>query len=279
MRSNYLFHKQIATKEPLNPIKQDVKNNKLRFVSNSFPHHGYIWNYGALPQTWENPEHIDEATGKKGDNDPIDVIDIGTRIPRRGEIIQVKILGVIGMHFFCLDSMSRHTFSTNLTSNDNIAIHFRCRLIFLIWIGLIDEGETDWKLISINVNDPIAPHLNDFNDAEAHCPGLLKATLEWFRIYKIPDGKPENVFAFNGEIKGVEDSLKIIEQVHKFWSDLVAKKVDNSTNIICSSVQLEDSPFKISENEAVSIMGSQPAFEFNEMPEDIKGGYFVLIHN
>jgi inorganic pyrophosphatase len=34
----------------LNPIKQDVKKGKLRFVNNCFPHHGYIWNYGALPQ-------------------------------------------------------------------------------------------------------------------------------------------------------------------------------------------------------------------------------------
>jgi inorganic pyrophosphatase len=32
-------------------------------------------------------------------------------------------------------------------------------------------------------------------------PGQLAATNEWFRIYKIPDGKPENTFAFNGEAK------------------------------------------------------------------------------
>jgi len=29
----------------------------------------------------------------------------------------------------------------------------------------------------------------------------LQATNEWFRIYKIPTGKPENQFAFNGEAK------------------------------------------------------------------------------
>lgn len=37
-------------KEIMNPIKQDVKKGKLRFVANCFPHHGYIWNYGAIPQ-------------------------------------------------------------------------------------------------------------------------------------------------------------------------------------------------------------------------------------
>jgi hypothetical protein len=31
-------------------------------------------------QTWENPLHIDKDTGCKGDNDPIDAIDIGGRV-------------------------------------------------------------------------------------------------------------------------------------------------------------------------------------------------------
>lgn len=44
------FAVQIATKEPLNPIKQDTKKEKLRYVANIFPYKGYIWNYGALPQ-------------------------------------------------------------------------------------------------------------------------------------------------------------------------------------------------------------------------------------
>lgn len=47
---NMCFSVQIATKEPLNPIKQDTKKEKLRFVANIFPYKGYIWNYGALPQ-------------------------------------------------------------------------------------------------------------------------------------------------------------------------------------------------------------------------------------
>ena len=45
---NFLF--QIATKDHLYPIKQDVKKGKLRYVANLFPYKGYIWNYGAIPQ-------------------------------------------------------------------------------------------------------------------------------------------------------------------------------------------------------------------------------------
>lgn len=32
-------------------------------------------------------------------------------------------------------------------------------------------------------------------------PGYLEATVDWFRRYKVPDGKPENQFAFNGDFK------------------------------------------------------------------------------
>ena len=71
---------QIATKEPLNPIKQDVKDGKLRYVANIFPHKGYIWNYGAFPQTWEDPHRKDKSTDCCGDNDPIDVCEIGSKV-------------------------------------------------------------------------------------------------------------------------------------------------------------------------------------------------------
>lgn len=68
-------------------------------------------------------------------------------------------------------------------------------------MALLDEEETDWKIIVVDINDPLAPKLNDVEDVERHLPGLLRATNEWFRIYKIPDGKPENQFAFSGECK------------------------------------------------------------------------------
>jgi hypothetical protein len=41
---------EISKEESFNPIKQDIKKGRLRYVRNCFPHHGYIWNYGAFPQ-------------------------------------------------------------------------------------------------------------------------------------------------------------------------------------------------------------------------------------
>ena len=137
---------EIDLKEKFNPIKQDVKKGKLRFVANCFPHKGYIWNYGAIPQTWEDPNHVDPNTNCKGDGDPIDVCEIGTKIHKRGEVIKVKVLGTFAM---------------------------------------IDEGETDWKIMAIDVEDELASKLNDIEDVETHLPGLLAATVEWFKIYKV----------------------------------------------------------------------------------------------
>ena len=48
-------------------------------------------------------------------------------------------------------------------------------------MALLDEGETDWKVLVVDVNDPLAPKLNDIEDVERHLPGLVRATNEWFR--------------------------------------------------------------------------------------------------
>ncbi|XP_013386036.1 inorganic pyrophosphatase [Lingula anatina] len=209
---------EIATKEKLNPIKQDVKKGKLRYVKNCFPHHGYIWNYGALPQTWEHPAHVDENTKCKGDNDPIDVCEIGYKVHKRGAVVQVKVLGTF---------------------------------------ALIDEGETDWKLMAIDVNDPLADKLNDINDVETHLPGLLKATTEWFRIYKIPDGKPENQFAFNGAAKNKEFALKVIEDTNKHWKEMVAKQTD-SGELTCENTTVAGSPFLMTQDVANKVLEACP---------------------
>ena len=173
---------EISKSDKFNPIVQDVKSNKLRFVNNVFPHHGYIWNYGALPQTWEDPNEKDEPTGCNGDNDPLDVCEIGSQIHARGSVIQVKVLGCV---------------------------------------GLIDDGEADWKIIAIDVNDPLAASLNDIDDVEKQLPGLLDATRDWFKIYKVPTGKPVNSFAEGGKFYDRQFSLKIIDHDHKSWLKLI----------------------------------------------------------
>lgn len=87
----------------------------------------------------------------------------------------------------------------------------------------MDEGETDWKLVTIAIDDPLASQLNDITDVEKLQPGLLAATHEWFKVYKIPAGKPANEFAFNGEFKDKAFAFKVIEETHGFWKKLIAE--------------------------------------------------------
>ena len=44
-----------------------------------------FFNYGCLPRTWEDPTFVHpDAEGCRGDNDPVDVCEIGARIVKTG---------------------------------------------------------------------------------------------------------------------------------------------------------------------------------------------------
>jgi len=175
---------EINKTEDWNPIKQDIKDGKLRYVDYKT---GYMWNYGAFPQTWEDPNYVHPDTKAKGDNDPLDVCEIGSEVGKIGEIKQVKILGAL---------------------------------------ALIDEGETDWKIIAIDIHDPLATKLNDIEDLRKEKPGYLEETHEWFRDYKTVVGKPQNKFAFDGQFKDRAFALHIIKENNQFWEKLISGSTD-----------------------------------------------------
>ena len=41
-------------------------------------------------------------------------------------------------------------------------------------VALIDEGETDWKVLAIDVDDPLASEIDDITGLEAKMPGMPK---------------------------------------------------------------------------------------------------------
>jgi inorganic pyrophosphatase len=61
----------------------------------------------------------------------VDVVEIGDRQGKIGEVMKVKPLGVLAM---------------------------------------IDEGELDWKVVAISIDDPKAELVNDVADVEKHFP-------------------------------------------------------------------------------------------------------------
>ena len=117
----------------------------------------------------------------QGDNDPVDVVEIGSAACEMGGTYKVKPLGVYAM---------------------------------------VDDGEVDWKVIAIRADDPKAAEVNDVEDVERVFPGELKRVLEWFRDYKIPDGKPENQFGYDSKCLNKEFTLNVISETHEFYNKL-----------------------------------------------------------
>lgn len=138
---------EVATKEPSNPIAQDIKKGKLR------DYHGPIfWNYGCLPQTWENPNILHPEVQCKGDNDPVDVVEIGANALASGAVAKVSTCFVLAIW----------------ASSPSIM-----QVKVLGVLAMIDDGELDWKVIAINTEDPLAAKLNDIDDVESHLPGVV----------------------------------------------------------------------------------------------------------
>ena len=161
---------EVNLTEAGNPIKQDIKKGKLRL----FTYGDIPFNYGCLPQTWEDPSSPDPQTGNKGDGDPLDVVLLTDRVVGIGEVLKVRVAGTLAM---------------------------------------IDEGETDWKILAVIDGEDVA--------ASAE---VVDPIRHWFRYYKTTDGKGENTFAFDGSLLGPDQALRVIEECANGYQHLIARK-------------------------------------------------------
>ena len=211
---------EISTSEPFNPIKQDTKNGILR----SFSKGDIFFNYGCFPRTWEDPNYVHPALTVGGDNDPLDVCEIGLQQIQVGQVREVKILGVL-----CL----------------------------------IDDGEADWKIIAIDAQDRWANELNDIDDVERLLPGILDSIHDWFRTYKTYDGKPENKFGFDGKFQTAAFAKEIIRETHIAWKELcVSNKKKSSENILVSKLSVpnfQDLDYSLDMIAVTNCLGEQPS--------------------
>lgn len=172
---------EVMKEEPGNPIMQDTKDNAPRYYSYGVP----FFNYGLLPQTWEDPNYKDSDTGALGDGDPIDAIEIGEGPLGMGSIVPVKVLG----------SME-----------------------------LIDEGETDHKIIVLRKTDGHFDYINTVQDLEKYRPGVVSKLVDWLKNYKTSDGKPQNRLKFE-EPTTPSEAVRVIEEVSEFYRRLIAGEV------------------------------------------------------
>jgi inorganic pyrophosphatase len=128
---------------------------------------------------------VGEAEPHAGDNDPTDAIELGTVQLRAGEVRRVKVLGAIAM---------------------------------------IEQGEVDWKVLCLCVDDPYASRINSLEDLLATFPNAITAVRDWFRVgydlKKESDGLTQNQFAFGGKPMNREYALRLLEEAHNSWKGL-----------------------------------------------------------
>ncbi|KAH7035869.1 inorganic pyrophosphatase [Microdochium trichocladiopsis] len=196
---------EIKRTEPMNPIFHDDKDDLPRFVESVWPHKSYPFLYGSIPQTWESPNFNHDFTNFPGDNDPIDVFDIGLDPGYVGQIKQVKILG---------------------------------------GLALADGEETDWKILAIDTNDTLAGLVNSLEDLEKYRPNLAQTFYDWFTVgwdtskrlsspnhsvhkqyYKVARGDDLIPIIGNAyqDAVFIED---VVAEGHGYWAELVAGTVD-----------------------------------------------------
>lgn len=69
-----------------NPIKQDTTDDgQGRYYRYGSP----PFNYGLLPQTWEDPALVTDGYG--GDNDPLDIMEVGSGPLPIGSVVKVRV--------------------------------------------------------------------------------------------------------------------------------------------------------------------------------------------
>ncbi|GJC93213.1 inorganic pyrophosphatase [Colletotrichum higginsianum] len=179
---------ELKRDEPLNPVVHDTLNDAPRFVESVWPHKSYPFIYGSIPQTWESPNYKHGFTGFIGDNDPVDLFDIGQDRGYVGQVKQVKILG---------------------------------------GLALADDNETDWKIIAIDVNDTLAPLINSYEDVEKYRPGTIKTFRDWWTHYKVARGSGV-IDIVGDWYQNVTYIQSVIEESHKTWAELIDGQVDSN---------------------------------------------------
>jgi inorganic pyrophosphatase len=177
---------ELQTRLVENVIREDVKGSrKLKAFGCPVP-----FNYGCLPQTFRDPDELDDIFGAPGDDDPLDILDLCSEAQGVGEVVCCRPLGAV-----CL----------------------------------IDEGQADWKIIAVNTegNGPLAG-ARSIEEAERLAPGRIEEALRWMDEFKQHSSKSDTTLHY--EIHDAKMAISIIEKDHAAWRRLVAEATASGTS-------------------------------------------------
>jgi inorganic pyrophosphatase len=174
---NALQKFEIHTRVEKNTITEDTKGSR-RLLGFGRP---VPFNYGCFPQTFRDPDEIDDIYGAPGDDDPLDVVDLSPKPVGVGEIASCTPLGAV-----CL----------------------------------IDEGRADWKILVVNTDAP-GPLANarSIDEVERLAPGRIQEALQWMDDFKQYGN--DSCTRMHFEIHDESVARAIINKDHAAWKRLV----------------------------------------------------------
>jgi len=103
------------------------------------------FNYGCFPQTYRDPDQVDELYAAPGDDDPLDVVELGGQVRGVGEVVECRPLGAV---------------------------------------LLLDEGRADWKILTVSTSGGPLAEARSVEDVERIAPGRIQECLTWMDDFK-----------------------------------------------------------------------------------------------
>lgn len=120
---------------------------------------------------------------------------------------------------------------------------------------LIDEGEADWKIVCIGMDDPWAASLNDVNDVEDLLPGTIDSIREWFRTYKLLDSEDSvpNRFSLDERCMPAAYGMGIVNHTHASWKELVTGEKDRLVDGVVHSYSHQKVDSNLVDDNAITV--------------------------
>ncbi|KNC50834.1 inorganic diphosphatase [Thecamonas trahens ATCC 50062] len=118
--------------------------------------------------------------GYAGDNDPLDVVELSDGALPLGAVVPARVLGVL---------------------------------------GLVDEGELDYKVITLRASEAARRGWSDIDDVPAEVQADI---IDWYRNYKTAEGKPVNELLWDGTIRDAAAALDIVRHTADAYAGLRA---------------------------------------------------------
>merc|ERR1711968_344457 len=93
------------------------------------------------------------------------------------------------------------------------------------------KGKLRFYPYNINWNYGLIPQTWEDPGVEREFPGEIQKILEWFRDYKIPDGKPANAFGYDNKCMSAAFAMDVVDETNEFYNKLKSGERGNTEEL------------------------------------------------